>query len=199
MADSERGSAELQAPPAHDDRERAIQTLTGHFAQGVLSEDEVEARFERVYQAQTHAELAAVTADLPAAGAAIERASAPGRITALFSGHEAKLDGPVPARIVVRARAGYAQVDLRRAEFGDGVTEIDVRAFAGYVQLYLPAGVTVESHGGALAGYFAVRGKSSPGSSRAVVRITGRATCGFVECFVSKPDDGERGDPALPR
>lgn len=189
MVDERGSSTELRAPPAQHERERAIETLTGHFAEGVLSQDELEARFERVYQARTRTELAAVTADLPARRA-VE--PAPGRISALLSGHEANFEGPVPARLVVRARAGYAEVDLTRAVFGPGVTEIDVRSFAGYVQLYLPAGVTVETDGGALAGYFAVRGTPRPRSSRAVVRITGRATFGFVECHIATPHDSKR-------
>jgi len=48
------------------DRERAIDVLKAAFAEGRLTRDEFEQRTERVYRSQTYAELAALTADLPA-------------------------------------------------------------------------------------------------------------------------------------
>jgi hypothetical protein len=48
------------------DRERAIDVLKAAFAEGRLSRDEFEERSARVYQSRTYAELAALTADLPA-------------------------------------------------------------------------------------------------------------------------------------
>jgi hypothetical protein len=48
------------------DRERAIDVLKAAFAEGRLTRDEFEQRSERVYQSRTYADLAALTADLPA-------------------------------------------------------------------------------------------------------------------------------------
>jgi Domain of unknown function (DUF1707)/Domain of unknown function (DUF4190) len=48
------------------DRERAIDVLKAAFAEGRLSRDEFEERSGRVYRSLTYAELAALTADLPA-------------------------------------------------------------------------------------------------------------------------------------
>jgi uncharacterized protein DUF1707/uncharacterized protein DUF4190 len=48
------------------DRERAIDVLKAAFAEGRLSRDEFVDRSERVYRSLTYAELAALTADLPA-------------------------------------------------------------------------------------------------------------------------------------
>ena len=48
------------------DRERAIDVLKAAFAEGRLNRDEFENRSGRVYRSQTYAELAALTADLPA-------------------------------------------------------------------------------------------------------------------------------------
>ena len=48
------------------DRERAIDVLKAAFAEGRLSRDEFEERSARVYRSRTYAELAALTADLPA-------------------------------------------------------------------------------------------------------------------------------------
>ena len=48
------------------DRERAIDVLKAAFAEGRLSREEHEARVERAYRSRTYADLAALTADLPA-------------------------------------------------------------------------------------------------------------------------------------
>ena len=48
------------------DRERAIDVLNDAFAEGRLSREELDARAERTYGAETYADLAAVSADLPA-------------------------------------------------------------------------------------------------------------------------------------
>ncbi len=52
------------------DREQVIEVLKAAFVQGRLTKDELEARAARVFQARTYADLAAVTADIPAAPAA---------------------------------------------------------------------------------------------------------------------------------
>ena len=48
------------------DRERAIDVLKAAFAEGRLTREEHEARVERAYRSRTYADLAALTADLPA-------------------------------------------------------------------------------------------------------------------------------------
>ena len=52
------------------DREQVIEVLKVAFVQGRLTKDELEARAACVFQARTYADLAAVTADIPAAAAA---------------------------------------------------------------------------------------------------------------------------------
>ena len=48
------------------DRERAIDVLKAAFAEGRLTREEHDARAERAYRARTYADLAALSADLPA-------------------------------------------------------------------------------------------------------------------------------------
>ena len=50
----------------HADRDRVIGTLKAAYVQGRLTEDELDARVEQVYASRTYAELAEVTADIPA-------------------------------------------------------------------------------------------------------------------------------------
>ncbi len=57
-----------QAPAmraSHADRERAVDVLKAGFAEGRLAQPEYEQRISRAYQAQTHAELQMLVADLP--------------------------------------------------------------------------------------------------------------------------------------
>lgn len=51
---------------SHADREQLIGTLKTAFVQGRLTEDELDARVDLVYASRTYAELAEVTADIPA-------------------------------------------------------------------------------------------------------------------------------------
>jgi hypothetical protein len=52
---------------AHTDREHVIDTLKTAFADGRLTKDELDARAGQAFTARTYAELAALTADIPAA------------------------------------------------------------------------------------------------------------------------------------
>ena len=51
---------------ASADRERAVDVLKAGFAEGRLTQDEYNERMNQAYAARTYAELAAITADLPA-------------------------------------------------------------------------------------------------------------------------------------
>ena len=66
---------------AHADREQVIEALKDAFVQGRLTRDELDTRAGRALAARTDAELAALTADIPAvpAAAGTARPSAPAR------------------------------------------------------------------------------------------------------------------------
>jgi hypothetical protein len=51
---------------AHADRDRVIGVLTTAFVRGMLDKDEFDVRVSQAFASRTYAELAAVTADLPA-------------------------------------------------------------------------------------------------------------------------------------
>jgi hypothetical protein len=59
-----RDGGDLRA--SHADREQVIGTLKVAFVQGRLTEDELDARAGQAYASRTYAELAEVTADIPA-------------------------------------------------------------------------------------------------------------------------------------
>jgi Domain of unknown function (DUF1707) len=69
------GRGHLRAAQA--DREQAITVLKAAYAQGRLTKDELEARAGYAFASRTYAELAALTADLPAASPAATGSDAP--------------------------------------------------------------------------------------------------------------------------
>ena len=56
---------------AQADREQAITVLKAAYAQGRLTKDELEVRAGRAFASRTYAELAALTADIPADSPAV--------------------------------------------------------------------------------------------------------------------------------
>jgi hypothetical protein len=69
------GRGHLRA--SHADREQVIGTLKAAFVQGRLDRDEFDLRVSQAFASRTYAELAAVTADLPAGLAAAQLPSPP--------------------------------------------------------------------------------------------------------------------------
>jgi hypothetical protein len=61
---------------SHADRESVIGLLQDAFVQGRLDKDELDTRVSQVFAARTYAELAAITADIPAG---LTRASRPAK------------------------------------------------------------------------------------------------------------------------
>ena len=71
------GRGRLRA--SHADREQAIEVLKDAFAQGRLTGDELDSRVGQAFASRTYAELAALTADLPADPAAAPPPRQPAR------------------------------------------------------------------------------------------------------------------------
>jgi len=64
------------------DREHTIDVLKAAFVQGRLTQDELDERAGQVFASRTYAELAAVTADIPAGLAVAQASSMPARAQA---------------------------------------------------------------------------------------------------------------------
>jgi len=58
------GRGRLRA--SHADRERVIGTLKAAYAYGLVTKEEFDARLSQTFAARTYAELAVITADIPA-------------------------------------------------------------------------------------------------------------------------------------
>ena len=75
-----------QLRAAQADREDVIDALKAAFVAGRLTEDEFEARVGQAFASRTHADLAAITADIPAAPVAARPARMPDRVVAWGTG-----------------------------------------------------------------------------------------------------------------
>jgi len=178
-----------------EEREEAVRLLTVAFADDAIAVDEFEQRVAAVYKAENAEALREVTRDLPEP--APVQANVPARVTqsssvarrpsqrlsSFLSSIERDVDGPMPERLAVRSIMGSLELDLRRADFPPGVTEIHVDALMGNIELELPRHIRVENEGRAFLGNLSVKGRSHAArdADTPVVRITGRSIMANVE------------------
>ena len=73
----EQGPAPRRLRASHVDREQAISALKAAFVQGRLTSDEFDARVGQALASRTRAELAAITADIPAGPIGVQPAREP--------------------------------------------------------------------------------------------------------------------------
>ena len=171
-----------------DEREATIQWLSAAFASDHITAEEFERRVTEVYRVTTRDALAVVTADLPSgppSPAPGPGETMPGEISTLLSSVERGGTVRVPSELKLRSVLGNIELDLRDAQFGDGVTEITVQSILGNVEVVLPEDVEVQCHVATMLGNFAHRASRSDAKSRqrsgSFVRITGQAILGNVE------------------
>jgi hypothetical protein len=179
-------------------REQVIARLTERYAHDHLSLEEFERRAEAAYAVTTPAALAELTADLGAdvAGNAPARASIPSMQVRVMLGSAVREMAEVPRRLEVRSLLGNVELDLTRARFAPGVTEIALHAVMGNIEIQLPANVGVEDHVSAMLGSFEYRRQpratSWAESSRvdSVVRFTGKVTLSSAEVVIRRDSGG---------
>jgi hypothetical protein len=124
-----RGRGRLRA--SHADRDRVIETLKAAFVQGMLDKDEFDLRVGQTFASRTYAQLAAVTADIPA-GLTPARPPAPARAQG-----EQPVAGPGP--VIVAATwvcAGvWAVALLLSTRGGDGQAALQLIRCGGLTYL----------------------------------------------------------------
>lgn len=108
-------------------------------------------------------------------------------LVAVMGGVERKGGWVVPTTLRVIAIMGGVDLDLREAQFGTGVTEIEIFALMGGVDIKVPTGLRVETTGLGIMGGFSVSGADAdPGPDAPVLRITGVATMAGVDAKLKK-------------
>jgi hypothetical protein len=106
MAAAAAGRGHLRA--SHADREHVIETLKAAFVQGRLAKDEFDVRVGQTFGSRTYAELAALTADLPAGLAGVRPPRKPAR---------AQTRRPVNTPVKAGVRAIIAAIMMLAAPF----------------------------------------------------------------------------------
>jgi hypothetical protein len=98
----------------------------------------------------------------------------------------------LPRRFRALAVLGNVELDLRQAQVGYGLSEIEAVAVLGNVEITVPPDITVECDGDSFMGSFVLKyDKASPSmaSRDKIVRVTGSAYAGAVTVSVKGPDE----------
>jgi Domain of unknown function (DUF1707) len=152
---------ELRA--SHADRDQVVELLRVAAGDGRLSAEELDDRLERALTARTYAELAALTADLPATpGAAVVPPGA-GAVSATpkdlvrihVRGSSVLRDGGwvVPKELDVKVRGGGVTLDFTGAVITQPLLRITAEVTGGGLRLITRPGIVVDAgdisvHGG---------------------------------------------------
>jgi hypothetical protein len=135
-------SGELRA--SHEDRDRVVELLRVAAGDGRLTAEELDERLEAALSARTFGELAALTADLPAAATAPQ----PNDVVRIDcqSAH-ARRDGQwvVPQRMEVRVGSGRVTLDFTKAVISQPSLRIDAEVHSGSLTLVTRPGVVVDA------------------------------------------------------
>lgn len=128
-----------------DDRNAVIDQIQDAAGRGFLTIEELETRIELATSAKTRAELAPLTADLPAAGSAVSSASA--TVAATLSKTERQGYWEVPARLQVNVTLGKVVLDFTQAKLTTPTVDVEVSGMLASVDVFVPAGMRVDISG----------------------------------------------------
>ena len=172
MADpqsSKDGQSDLPAASAgeglrasHADRDQVAELLRVAAGDGRLSPEELDDRLEGALTARTYAELAVLTADLPATAGAVVAPAGPGAVNATpkelvridVRGSSVRRDGRwvVPKELDVSARGGSVTLDFTEAVITQPLLRITADVRGGSLRLVTRPGMVVEADDIALHG-----------------------------------------------
>ena len=175
-------------------RDYVVQVLSAAFATDRLSMEQLDERLSAVYRARSLGDLEALLADPAEANRSLADEASVNRVVAdpvvpargaalaVMGGFDRRGSWIVPRHLRVMAALGGGQLDLREAKLGTGVTEIEIFALMGGVEIFVPIGVRVEVTGMAVMGGFSVSGAEATEDPHApVLRISGLAVMGGVD------------------
>ena len=196
--------------PLGPTRQVTIDALCEHFANDVMTVEEFERRIDVAHGASSVEELRALLRDLPGGGLPAVRDAAQtvpagystisadqvrenGFAVAILGGTR-RAGRWTPARVNnAVAICGGAELDFREAALGPGVTELRIFAMWGGVEVIVPPGLNVESHGmGIMGGFEHVADRAAPDPLAPTLRISGVALMGGVDITVRNPGESAR-------
>jgi hypothetical protein len=196
--------------PLSKARERTVEVLCRHFAEDNVTVEEFEALLDGAYSAGTLDELDGTLRGLPVLAPQaspeftgqlplIERADPAtvrqhGVQVAIMGGSDRKGEWTPPRHLYTVAVMGGAGLDFREARLAPGVTEVTVVALMGGVEILVPPGLGVQTHGVCLLGGFDAldQASSDPSPDAPRLKINGLACMGGVEVKVRLPGESAR-------
>jgi len=201
--------------PLNHARQVTIDALCDHFANDVMSVEEFERRVDAAHAATSVDALKKLLHDLPGGGlpAVVEPQTTPtpapspqytvtsagqvkekGFIVAILGGSARKGRWRPARKNYSIAVMGGSELDFRDALMGPGLTELRVFTVCGGVEVIVPPGLNVESHGIAIMGGFEHIADEyhDPDPHAPTLRITGVAVMGGVEVTVRHPGETAR-------
>ena len=195
----------IQAPvPLQREREHTVKLLIDHYAADNLTVDEFESRLDSAYTAASHADLERLLAGLPVLASGTDVVANPpiqmvpadqvrsfGMQVAIMSGSERKGAWTPPRNLYTLAMMGGAGLDFREARMPPGETQLNVLSVMGGVEIIVPPGLAVETHGIGIMGGFEALDQAGdsrdPEAPRLVIR--GMAVMGGIEVTVRFPGE----------
>lgn len=200
------------------EKEHAIARLRAHYVRDDIDVEEYERLIDVAWAAESRADLERIFSRLPAlpeadrppapdagADAGGEARHAPamarrdeqkntGFQLALLGGSDRKGAWIPPKTLHTLALMGGAGLDFREAHFGPGVTEVNVLAVMGGVDIIVPPGVTVETAGFGIMGGFDGHSQTvaTDDPSAPVLRIRGLAVMGGIDVKMMLPGETPR-------
>ncbi len=170
---------------SHTDRDEVAERLRVAAGDGRLTPEELDERLGAALTARTYGELAALTADLPTAGAA---AAAPQQAADLlefdqWGGNVSRTGRWVtPARIQARVVGGNVKLDFTEARFSSPTLPIEANLQGGNLILVVKPGITVEANHLAMVGGNVKYGKGTDQQAPDILRVqlSGRLLGGSV-------------------
>jgi len=198
-------------PPLDHTRQVTIDALCEHFANDVMSVEEFERRVDAAHAAASTEDLRKLLLDLPGANLPAVAGSAtpavPGRDYSMTTRDQVKERSFAVAVLGGTRRAGRwspartnhaiavmggAEIDFREAVMGPGVTELRIFALWGGVEVIVPPGMNVESHGIGIMGGFEHAPDMPPDPNAPTLRVTGLALMGGVDITVRHAGESAR-------
>ncbi len=159
------------------ERDAVLRTLGDHAAVGRLTLDELEDRSGRALTARTRGELATLTSDLPQeagqASSPVPARRKPVRwMVAIMGGSHRRGRFRAVGSINAVAVMGGDEIDLREAEIEGGELTLNLFAFMGGANIYVPDSVDLEVGGFSFMGGHEELGSERPPRPGApVIRI----------------------------
>jgi hypothetical protein len=161
------------------ERDAVLRTLGDHAAVGRLTLDELEDRSGRALTAKTRGELATLTSDLPReAGQTAGISPVPSRrkpvrwMVAVMSGGRRRGRFRAAGSINSVAVMGGNEIDLREAEIEGGELTLNLIAFMGGSEVYVPDSVELDVGGFSfMGGHEEVGNERPPRPGAPLIRI----------------------------